>query len=93
MNPSCSNCGFRLGQFRLFSQSCKRCGSKHVARPGFSWLRGVFGILAPVLWFGCLFLPISMWMKLVGVPILLAAIGGWVTLGSQRWVQGSAQAS
>ena len=90
MNPRCSHCGFRLGQFRLFSQNCKRCGFEHVARPGFSWLRGTFGVLAPVLWAASFFLPISMWMKLVGVPMLLAAIAGWITLGTQRWVQKSA---
>lgn len=87
MKPVCRTCGFPLGQFRLFSQNCKRCGSKHVARPGFSWVRGVIGILVPVLWFASLFLPISMGMKLVGVPMLLVVIGGWITLGSQRWVQ------
>ena len=85
MNPRCHDCGFPLGQFRLFSQHCRKCGSKHVARPGFSWLRGVFGILAPVLWLASLFLPVSLAVKLLGVPLLLGAIAAWITLGSQRW--------
>lgn len=87
MKPRCTNCGFPLGQFRLFSQNCESCGSKHVARPGYSWLRGIFGILLPALWLASLFLPISTLMKLVGVPVLLAVVALWIALGTQRWVR------
>ncbi len=86
MKPKCISCGFPLSQYRMFNQECKSCGSKYVARPGFSWVRGLFGVLAPAIWLACLFLPLSMSLKLVGIPLLLGLIGMWITLGSQRWV-------
>lgn len=74
-------------QFRLFSQDCANCGSGHVARPTFSWARGLLGsVVAPVLWFGSFYLPIPTAMKLAGVPLLMLFIAIWISLASQRWV-------
>lgn len=87
MRPTCSHCGESLDQFRLFSQNCADCGSKHVARPSFSWIRGLLGgVVAPVLWFASFYLPIPTTMKLLGVPILMLLIAFWISLANQRWV-------